>query len=287
VQARAYDVLGVEVVLQSDVEEILAAVDATYAAFRTPVPGGEPFRIQALRGGSDTVDVDDSSGLFEDGLEPADAVAEVLVRLVQQVLGGLHDRGIQVVHAAALEHRGRALIVSGRTGEGKTTTALGLLGRGLRLLSDEFAVVEPGTTRLLPYRRSLHVRAGTPELVPALAFLADRPRASLGGGIEWVLSHRELAKVLPGALAEPAPLGHVLVLDGPPDASRPPSITPVPAAVAAVELLAATYGTALDFDGALARLSELFSDARCGRLQTGRLDRTTELVLDWLEERHG
>ena len=159
---------------------------------------------------------------------------------------------------------------------------LGLVARGLGLLSDELALAGPHGRDILPFRRSVHVRPGTPELVPALGFLRDRERHALGGGVEWALAPAELAHVLPGGLADPAPLGHVLLLEGEPSAGRTPRITGVPAAVAAMELLRGTPSAADDVGAALRRIGALAEGAACARLQAGALDETLDLVLDWL-----
>ena len=49
-----------------------------------------------------------------------------------------------MIHAAVLELGGRALILPGVTGAGKSTLCAGLAHRGWRLLSDEFALIRPG-----------------------------------------------------------------------------------------------------------------------------------------------
>ena len=119
----------------------------------------------------------------------------MLAHIVQGLLRRLHAQGFHAIHAASLAHSGGALIVAGETGRGKTT--LGLVRRGLGLLSDEIALVERDEARILPYRRSLHVRPGTPELIPELGFLLERPRNQLGGGIEWTLPPWELECAFP------------------------------------------------------------------------------------------
>jgi hypothetical protein len=174
--------------------------------------------------------------------------------------------------------------VSGPSRGGKTTVSLGLVRRGLGLLSDEFAVIEIDSGLVLPYRRSLHIRPDTIELVPELGFLRARPRHALGGGIEWALTPGELGDVLPGGLGAPAPLRFVLILDGVPDPARPGTVTPIPRAVAALELLRSTWKTWVDFDGTLDAMASLVSEARCARLQVGGLESTLDAILSWVDE---
>lgn len=67
-----------------------------------------------------------------------------------------------LLHAAAFDVAGRALVLSGASGAGKTTLALGLASRGLRLLSEEVVWIDrAGTVRGLP--RPLHVPADSPQ----------------------------------------------------------------------------------------------------------------------------
>jgi HprK-related kinase A len=53
-----------------------------------------------------------------------------------------------LLHAAAVEKNGRALILPARPGSGKSTLCAALIHRGWRLLSDEFGVVEGDGERL-------------------------------------------------------------------------------------------------------------------------------------------
>jgi len=68
------------------------------------------------------------------------------------------DDGI-ALHAGAVERDGRAILLSGSSGSGKTTIALSLLSRGAHYLSDEAVFVSSdGRVRGLP--RALALKAG-------------------------------------------------------------------------------------------------------------------------------
>lgn len=65
--------------------------------------------------------------------------------LLGPVLGVLlHQRGLLVLHASAVERDGRALIFVGRKGAGKSTTAAHLVRRGCRLLADDIVAIDLG-----------------------------------------------------------------------------------------------------------------------------------------------
>jgi hypothetical protein len=260
----SYVIGGVPCVLTASAE-LIGHLDGTYGAFRAELPPGEEILELELAEGEPLVD------LFN--------------RLVEGVVERLSRRGIYAIHAASLVHAGRALIVSGRSGSGKTTIALGLVQHGLRILSDEFALSAPDARTILPYRRGLHIKPGTPELIAELGFLEGRARLPLGGGSEWALLPCELERVFPGCLGEAAPLRHVVLLETRSD--EPARLDPIPAALAAVELLAATPAAAGDFAGVLGRMTRLLDGTRCARLHPGLLADSLGLLLDWLASDDG
>jgi hypothetical protein len=284
-----YSVLGVPVAVVSDVAGALECVDATYVAFRhAPVAPAEVFIARLLRLElEDAFLVDDSHGYQRCFPEPHAALIDLLDRIVHGVLARLHKQGVYAIHAGAVVYKGAALIISGRSGQGKTTLVLGLLRRGLGLLSDEFAIADSSQQLIQPYRRSLHIRPGTPELIPELAFLRDQPQLRLGGGVEWSLAPEQLARALPGSLAAAAPLRYVLLLDGPPRPQAAPALLPIPAAVATIELLRGTWAAASDFSGGLARIGRLLDGVICARLQAGAFEPTLDTLMHWLEHRRG
>jgi HprK-related kinase A len=63
-----------------------------------------------------------------------------------------------MIHAAVVERGGRALILPGVTGAGKSTLCAGLAHRGWRLLSDEFALIRPAEGALDPWPRPISLK---------------------------------------------------------------------------------------------------------------------------------
>jgi len=88
-----------------------------------------------------------------------------------------HDRVF--VHAGAVEHRGKAIVIPGLSLSGKTTLVTALVGAGATYYSDEFAVLDrEGFVH--PYARKLSIRAEdlrqTGHSVESLGGIAgDRP----------------------------------------------------------------------------------------------------------------
>ena len=277
--------LDVRVAVVADDSAAAELIDETYAAFRSaPGPADEALALRLERTNGAFL-LSDSDGYERAWSSRPDAVADLLSRFMFGLLTRVTERGIYAIHAGAVESDGGATLLSGRSGAGKTTLVLNLLQRGFRLLSDELAIVEPSTQRILPYRRSLHIRPGTPELIPALR-LVERPSPMLVNGA-WTLTPAMLEEALPDCLAPPARLTSVLLLGGTPDAESPPALTPVPPAVAALELLRATWAASVDFEAGLRRVSRLLEGVSCARLRIGELEATTDLVGTWLEASGG
>ena len=91
-----------------------------------------------------------------------------------------------LLHAAIVERHGRALLLPGASGAGKTTLCALLVARGWRLFSDEFAVIDPRGGHCRPVPRALSLkndgialaRRMFPDAVFAPAF-AGAPKGTL------------------------------------------------------------------------------------------------------------
>jgi hypothetical protein len=114
-----------------------------------------------------------------------------------------------LLHGAVLEKDGRGVLILGKSGAGKTTTALALLRNGFRLLSDEYAVlwkegagpglmggllVPPmvageGLRDLADLEKTLHVRST--EKTPSAGVIAARSAAPVHVRTVIVLPRQE------------------------------------------------------------------------------------------------
>ena len=73
-----------------------------------------------------------------------------------------------IFHSAVVEKAGRAVILAGPPGSGKSTLCAALLARGWRLLSDEFALLNPARGCLLPIPRPVALKGASIRLVDEL-----------------------------------------------------------------------------------------------------------------------
>lgn len=78
---------------------------------------------------------------------------------------GAHAHQFLIIHAAALEKDGRAVILPGPSGSGKSTLAAFLAHNGWRLLSDELALVSLQDSRLTPLARPISLKNRSIDLI--------------------------------------------------------------------------------------------------------------------------
>jgi HprK-related kinase A len=65
---------------------------------------------------------------------------------------------VLLLHAAVIERAGRAVLLPGPSGVGKSTLCTALIARGWRLLTDEIAMVRPDDGRVLPHPRPISLK---------------------------------------------------------------------------------------------------------------------------------
>ena len=76
-------------------------------------------------------------------------------------------RRFLLLHAAAVERDGRAVVMTGESGAGKSTLAALLQARGWRLMADEFVLVDPDTGAIWPFPRPVSVKNAAIPVVKA------------------------------------------------------------------------------------------------------------------------
>ena len=78
---------------------------------------------------------------------------------------GNHDHTRVIVHAAVLERGGRALVLPGVPGAGKSTLTAALCQEGFRLLSDELCLIDPDTLHITPVPRPVSLKNASIPLI--------------------------------------------------------------------------------------------------------------------------
>jgi hypothetical protein len=126
--------------------------------------------------------------LFIDGQPTLQSVRPfaILDRIVWEVnqLAWRSNPSRVLIHAGAVEVNGRATIVCGPSGAGKTTLTTALCVAGAGYLSDEIAVLDPASNWIDPYPKPLSLRAGSRDRFPMLA--PPSPLATVMGSSWYV-----------------------------------------------------------------------------------------------------
>jgi HprK-related kinase A len=76
-----------------------------------------------------------------------------------------HCHQYLIVHAAVVERSGRAMLMPAPPGSGKSTLCAALVARGFRLLSDELALIDIATGRLVPLPRPISLKNASIDII--------------------------------------------------------------------------------------------------------------------------
>ncbi len=76
-----------------------------------------------------------------------------------------HAHAWLLIHAAVVERQGRACLLCGKPEAGKSTLCALLTGCGWRLLSDEFALIDPGKATVHPLPRPVSLKGASVSVV--------------------------------------------------------------------------------------------------------------------------
>lgn len=136
---------------------------------RTAVSGLPAARCVAVRrraGDAGALEVVVDDAVVEVVPDPVGAVPAVQRALDEALVQRQSE--VAVVHAGVVGHGGRAILLPGPTGAGKSTLVAELVRQGACYLSDEYALVD-ASGRVHPYPRPLLLRDGPATGRPVLA----------------------------------------------------------------------------------------------------------------------
>lgn len=172
------------------------------------------------------------------------------------------------VHAATIQIADSVAMVAGCSQAGKTTLSLALGRRGLPVLGDDVALVEPETLKVLPIPRCFHVDDGGAELLEA-------------DGLRLPDAWPRFRFVVPNDFQIPAKppgrTGCLIFMRGP--RAEHPRITPVSQAEMTARLLSETGQGPLTDSETVAVICGLAAGASCFALTPGPLGETADLVV--------
>ena len=176
-------------------------------------------------------------------------------------------RDLYFLHSAALERDGRAFLLVGESGAGKSTTAWALGNAGFRYLSDELAPIALESGEVQPYPHALCLKSDPPDSFPLPPTVLRTARTI----------HVRAGDLPGGICAEPTRLSVILFV-GP--RSERPSVRPIRAAEATARLYAQALNALAHPDAGLDPAVSLATGAMCFELSPGRLDETARALVD-------
>lgn len=224
---------------------VAARVEPLLALLPEADAGGTTVTVAVTGGG------DRALKLYRDAAPPIRArdealAAELLLSVCNQVATA-GSRGLRF-HAGVVERDGRAVLICGRSGAGKSSLTASLVADGWGYLSDEVGIVVPPDNQLVAYPKWLDLSAEAltvvghqpPDPLPVTDFEHHLPPTSLG------------------AVSAGATVAAIVVLDGRAGTGDPPipDIAHAPAEAVPV-LLPHLFVDSWDHDGALQDLADL------------------------------
>jgi hypothetical protein len=184
---------------------------------------------------------------------------------IRPILGWLmREHGRQLTHAAVVAHEGHGLLLAGKSGSGKSNTALASIGAGLQYLSDDFCAVasQPEPTAYSLFGTG---RTKTEDLarLPFLETLVDRSEDFPQDKELYLLNHHFPKQVIAKCALKAVLLPKV-------DPNQPLSLAPISRQQALLSLAPITT-TLLPDAGpeVLTRLGALVRALPCYRLNLG------------------
>ena len=176
------------------------------------------------------------------------------------------------------------MVFAGASGCGKSTLVAGLLPRGWKYLSDEFALIDPSTLYLRPFPKAVCIKAGAFGIVRRmnLPFAGRRYYVKgLKGRVGYINPH----DLGPGTIAGPTPVRFVIFpnyVEG-----REPRLYSLSRARAALSLARCGLNRTVFPNQAIPILSDVVRGADCFRLESGPLADTCELIESLVTNGHG
>jgi len=176
-------------------------------------------------------------------------------------------------HAGAVALGEAGVILPAPPGSGKTTLVAGLIAAGFRYFSDEVAVLDPSSSRLMPFPKSLFVKHGAQGVLasryPLLA--SQAPSSRLGGELVWYLPPPRDAWPL-------GPVSVWAVIFPRYDPSQPTSLVEIPRSLALQGLLKQSFNLGFHHAQGISAAVAMLRGAACYALTVGDLDQAVSVL---------
>lgn len=156
--------------IRSDIPGITRCIALMYAGFETcPEDAFADFHVAVIRESGPLNWVKPRARFYFDG-RPSFIPLPVSQAFAMLEWGlnwcvAAHSHRYLVIHAAVIEREGRAAILPGAPGAGKSTLCAGLISRGWRLLSDELALLDMDSGTVCGMSRPVNLKNASIDII--------------------------------------------------------------------------------------------------------------------------
>lgn len=277
-----YRIADVDVAIEAP-EELIAIVAESYRRFPQPRSTDAHANV--------SVHTDDGQFSLRIGEKPYASMSTAAgrgiigIELSNAIITAVaqHSRFL-ILHAAVLERNGEALCVAGRGMSGKTLMATHLISRGWRILSDEYAFIEPVSGQIVPFPKLLFVRSTSLPHMPRSfrKSVECSPWYGMGELTGIVFSGVDPARSYTESIwSTGARLTHLLVIEG---RGEQPVITPADPWSLVPELHSLVWQSS-DILECLSKVATATRGVRTARLTPGSPLQTANALERWVS--HG
>lgn len=252
-----------EVTVHSDAPEILASLRQSFAHMLGSGTGEQLALIEVTRAGETYRGQSPAATFSGDGTREA-VLRWVRYQAIEQLIMARSD--LLWLHGAVAGWRGRAVVMPGPRGRGKSTLVTRICALGWSFLTDDILPVDPATLRVLPFPQVPAVRPDPGRDLPE-AWLREAAKSEV----------RVDDRVAPG----PLPVGAIVL----PEARRSGSaeLRPCSSAEAVLELARGCWNFAEHGARAVAVLARLAAGRPTFRLGFRDAERAADLIGRWAE----
>jgi HprK-related kinase A len=187
-----------------------------------------------------------------------------------------------IFHAGVVAHGSDGILISARSGGGKSTLTAALMEDGYRLLSDEFAILDPESRMLRAYPRPVSLKNASVDVVRALAGEAEVSPRLVGTPKGDIAYRRPRTADVAAQQTQAVPR---LILFPEYQAGAPAQHERLEAAEAAMQLISGPPNYQVLGEPAFQALMTMMEGARTYRLTYGNTADSLALVRDLMGER--
>ena len=260
------EIAGVTLQLCTDIPEVARLYALRYADH--PATREPDFRYFAatVRGGYAFWCSHAATWRWTQGALPADAVVFLADSVALNALVRF-DQALSSMQAAAIEFKGIAAVLTGHSTAGKTTTLLACARRGMRVYSDELAVLRHNM--VYPFLRRCSVRAAGARLL-----LGDRDADRIEDPLHVTPELSVKTCFGKDAIAEPRPLRALFTIAG---MGQCAALEHIDTAVA-LPAITRWFDARGDMVDRVSRAIATIQNVRCYRLTLGTPDETSAAI---------